>query len=67
MWRHCCKKHKGDVPEFTMNVTGVFQNDAMLRQITESVRINQVNEGQLINTKGEWNYFRIQRAVVTQT
>ena len=67
MWRHSCDKHGGDVLGFTMNVTGMFQNDAMLRQITESVRINQVNEGQLINTNGEWSYFWIPRAVVTQT
>ena len=59
--------HGGDVPGFTMNVTGTFHNDAMLRQITESVRINQVGEGQLINTKGEWSYFRIPRVVVTQS
>ena len=54
MWRHSCD-------------TGMFHNDAMLRQITESVRINKVEEGQLINTKGEWSYFRTPRAVVTQT
>ena len=36
-----------------MNVTGTFQNDAMLRQITESVMISQTGEGQLINTKEE--------------
>ena len=71
MWRHSCDKHGGggggDVPGFTMNVTRIFQNDAMLRQITESVKINQVNAGQLINAKSEWSYFRIPRAVVTQT
>ena len=67
MWRQSLDKHGGDVPGFTMNVTGMFQNDATLRQITESVRINQVNEGHLTNTKGEWSYFRIPRAVVTQT
>ncbi len=46
-----------------MNVTRTFQNDAMLRQITESVMINQTEEGQQINTKEEWMYFRIPRAV----
>ena len=50
-----------------MNVTGMFQNDAMLRQITESVRINQTEEGHLINTKEELMYFRIPRAVITQS
>ena len=63
MWRHSCDKHGGDVPSFTMNVTGMFHDDAMLRQITESVRINKVEEGQLINTKGEWSYFRISRVL----
>ena len=48
-----------------MNVTEVFRDDAMLRQITESVLINKVEEGKLINSKREWNYVRIPRAVVT--
>ena len=52
LWRHSCNNHGGDIPGFTMNVTGTFHNDVMLRQITESVQINQVGEGQLINTKG---------------
>ena len=67
LWRHSCDNHGSDVPGFTMNVTGTFHNDAMLRQITESVQINQVGEGQLINTKGEWSYFWIPQTVVTQS
>lgn len=35
------------------NVKGTFHNDAMLRQITESVQINKDKGGQLINMKGE--------------
>ena len=38
-----------------MNVTGVFHNDALLRQITESAFINKVAAGKLINNKTEWN------------
>ena len=53
MWRHSCEKHDGNVPGFTMNVTGMFQNDAMLRQISESIQINKVQQDQLINTKSE--------------
>ena len=67
MWRHSRDKHGGDVPGFTMNVAGTFQNNAMLRQITELVRINQVQEGQFINTKDKCSYFRIPRAAVTQS
>ena len=37
-----------------MNVTGIFGDDAMLRQ-TEFVLINRVEEGKLINSKSEWN------------
>ena len=48
-----------------MNVTGIFRDDAMLRQITESVLIKKVEEGKLINSKSEWNYISIPGAVVT--
>ena len=54
--RHSSEKHEV-APLFTMNVTGVFHNDAMIRQLTEFVRISQVKEDelQLINIKAEWN------------
>ena len=35
--------------KFEMNVTGSYSNDAMLRQISEGVRIDQVPEGSLIS------------------
>ncbi|KAL9981754.1 hypothetical protein ACROYT_G010500 [Oculina patagonica] len=54
---------QGNIAGFTMNVTRTFQNDEMLRQITESVMINQTEEGQQINTKEQWMYFRIPGAV----
>ena len=31
----------------------------MLRQISEGVRIDQVPEGSLMNSKNEWNYFHV--------
>ena len=43
--------------KFEMNVTGSYSNDAMLRQISEGVRIDQVQEDSLMNSKNEWNYF----------
>ena len=49
-----------------MNVTVVYPNDAMLRQISEGIKINNVDEDSLINSKSEWNYFQIPRAVITQ-
>ena len=65
MWRHCCDRHARNEVNFVMNVTAVFRDDAMLRQITESVLINKVEEVKLINSKSEWHYVRIPRAVVT--
>ena len=53
MWRHCCDRHERNEVSFVMGVTGFFRDDAMLRQITESVLINKVEEGKLINSKSE--------------
>ena len=47
-------------------MTGVNGNDAMLRQVTESVRIKRVAKGSLINTKKEWNYVKLPRVVLDQ-
>ena len=58
MWKHYCDRHEGNVVNFEMNVTGIFRDDPMLRQITESVLKNKVEEGKLINSKSEWNYVR---------
>ena len=52
--------------KFEMNVTGSYSNNAMLKQISEGVRINQVLEGSLMNSRNKWNYFRVPRAVVTR-
>jgi hypothetical protein len=40
LWRHCEEKHDNEIQEFKMNVTGMYNNDAMARQIAESVRIS---------------------------
>ena len=39
--------HGGVVPGFVMNEAGTFQKDAMLRQITASVVINEAKESEL--------------------
>ncbi|KXJ09015.1 hypothetical protein AC249_AIPGENE13966 [Exaiptasia diaphana] len=58
--RHCSEKHGGILQDFVMNVTGTYNQDRMLRQITESVRIKR--EGRSMNTKTEWNTVLIPRA-----
>ena len=49
-----------------MNVTGSYSNNAMLRQISEGVRIDQVPEGSLMNSTNKQNYFRVPRTVVAR-
>ena len=48
-----------------MSVTGTFRNDAMLRQISEAVQIENVDPEKLMNTRAEWNMTRVPRATIT--
>ena len=36
-----------------MSVTGTYKNDAMLRQITEAVQINNMEVGERMNDRAE--------------
>ena len=47
-----------------MSVTGTYRNDAMLRQITEVVQINGMEERDRMNDRAEWNMTRIPRTVI---
>ena len=58
MWRYCQERHEDESQEFTMRVIGQYRNDAMLRQIAESVRINNSHPDSRINNKTEWNLVR---------
>ena len=48
-----------------MTVTKTFKDNAMLRQITEAVQIDNVDPARLMNTRAEWNMTRVPRAVIT--
>ena len=39
-------------------------NDAMLRQISEAVQIDNVDPEKLMNTRAEWNMTRVPRATI---
>ena len=53
LWRHVQEEHDSQTPAFKMSVTGVYGNDAMLRQISEAVKIR--NNNNLINARGQWH------------
>ena len=65
LWRHCLAQHGGDLQTFSMSITGSYRNDAMLRQITEAVQINNMDRDVLMNDRTEWNMTRVPRAVIT--
>ena len=65
LWRHCVEQHGGEVQTFLMSVTGTFRNDAMLRQVTEAVQINNMSADERMNDRAEWNMTRIPRTVIT--
>ena len=64
LWRHCRDVHNGEMQRFKMRITGTFRDDAMLRQITEAVQIDNVEPGRLMNTRTEWNITRVPRAAI---
>ena len=61
--RHANDCHNGVIPDYVMNVTGVYHGDAMLRQITESIKIRR--EGS-INNKTEWNSITLPHAAIVK-
>ena len=65
LWRHCLEQHGGEEQTFLMSVTGTFRNDAMLRQITEAVQINNMEVSTRMNDRAEWNMTRIPRTIIT--
>ena len=65
LWRHCVDQHGGEMQTFLMSVTGTYRNDAMLRQVTEAVQINNMDVDRRMNDRAEWNMTRIPRTVIT--
>ena len=61
--RHANDCHNGVIPDYVMNVTGVYHGDAMLRQITEAIKIRR--EG-CINNKTEWNTITLPQAAIVK-
>ena len=66
-YEHVIEKHNGIVPEFQMNVTGVYRDDTMLRQISEAVRIRNSDPKNLLNNKSEWNIQNIPQVIITRS
>ncbi len=64
LWNHCVSKHESEERGFQYAVAKTFRNDAMLRQISESVAINRIPPYRTLNDKSEWNQQRVPRAAI---
>ena len=65
LWRHCVEEHGGELQTFQMSITGSYRNDAMLRQITEAVQIENTPTSTLMNDRAEWNMTRVPRVTIS--
>ena len=63
LYKHKALEHEGEEVEFVMEITGVFK-DALTRQAEEAVRIKNRKNGELLNSKSEFNHPPIARIVV---
>ena len=45
LWEHCRDVHSGNIVDFKMSVIKRYQNDAMFRQIMESVITESSDQG----------------------
>ena len=59
------EEHAGELQTFQMSITGTYRNDAMLRQITESVQIENTPADTLMNDRAEWNMTRVPRVTIS--
>ena len=57
---HSIEEHRGRIPKFNMTVTGSYRNDALKRQISEGIQIEQCRRG-LLNRRDEWRQARLPR------
>ena len=67
LYRHMMEKHAGNRPNFQENVTGIYGNDTMLRQISEAVAIQNSDPEFLMNIKNEWNHQVVPQVVIWRT
>ena len=53
-WRHCRCKHGGEIKNLKMDIIETFKGDALLRQVSEAVRIERADQERLINRRREY-------------
>ena len=61
MWKHCIAHHGGVEQQFEMGVKDRVRNDATKRQILEAIRIERTEQGNRMNSRGEWGANRVPR------
>ena len=62
LYLHCVSQHDSISTDFSMEVTGTFGGDALKRQISESVQIQNTPTHLLLNRRDEWRQTLLPRA-----
>ena len=63
LYKHKLSDHKNEDVIFEMKISGIFK-DALSRQANEAVRINSRKNGEILNSKSEFNHPPVARVVV---
>ena len=53
LYQHCREEHVGRIVPFKMRLTGNFGGDALKRQLTESVMIQESPPDEILNSRDE--------------
>ena len=64
LYQHRKEKHGDKNVPFTMKVTGKFGGDALKRQLTESVLIQEGPSRDILNRRDEWRHIQLPRVTL---
>ena len=64
LYQHCREDHGGRVVPFKMRITGNFGGDALKRQLTESVMIQESPPDEILNRRDEWRHIQLPRVTL---
>ena len=61
LYQHCKEEHRGRIVPFKMRITGNFGGDALKRQLSESVMIQESPSNEILNRRDEWRHIQLPR------
>ena len=65
LWEHSINHHMNNAFNITITILSQNFGDPTQRLITESVRIDELHDEDLLNSKKEWSYVRLPNVLIT--